>query len=67
MIIKKPYIQIVRTGDPSKAFCFYSWDLIARNGTKIAESSSHWGTVKSCRASAHRAAVTLSLEVRNEK
>lgn len=37
------------------------------NGVRIAFSSKMWHKIKPCRASAHRAAVTLGLEVRNEK
>ena len=62
MSIKKPYIQIHKT-DINYSY----WKLMSSNGVKIAHSQKVWYDMKPCRASAHRAGVTLGLEVRNEK
>ena len=61
MSIKKPYIQIVKSG----MYCY--WELVAGNGVTIAIARPTWTKIKLCRQSAHRAGVTLGLEVRNEK
>ena len=61
MSIKKPYIQIVKATED-----YYYWALLSGNGKRIAVSEAR-DKMKPCRASAHRAGVTLGLEVRNEK
>lgn len=62
MTTKKPYIQI-RIVAKDK----WDWVLAAGNGIIIAYSYNRWDKAKPCRRSAHRAGISLHLEVRNEK
>ena len=66
MITKKPYIQINAAGK-IKNKIIYNWQLYSGNGVLIACSKKWWSRIKACRSSAHRAGITLGLEVRNEK